>query len=247
MITPGWVRPGDEVTTLGHFYDSPIVGKGWSWLPINELIAWVGFGWWLQGRNDLTLWAAALWGFVAMVIFLGSEWCHNLAHAYAAHRIGKPVNAIRVLFGLPLLAYFSEDDQHVLPKEHIIRAAGGPILNTIFAIPAALWYFLAVPGTVNHDLALVFLSMNVFIVIAGLSPMPVLDGGVILKWWLVLRGQTEERADWVVRVANGISGGIMLKVTVGFIIERTWGWASLAGMFTILFFLLTFDLIKQDN
>ena len=48
-----------------------------------------------------------------MPIVLGSEWCHNLAHAAAARAIGKPVDAIRITWGMPLLVYYDINDKNV--------------------------------------------------------------------------------------------------------------------------------------
>jgi hypothetical protein len=47
-------------------------------------------------------------GGLKMFVLLGSEWCHNLAHVAAARLVGKPVDAIRIIFGMPVLYMMSE-------------------------------------------------------------------------------------------------------------------------------------------
>ena len=64
-----------------------------------------------------------------MTAILGSEWCHSLAHAAAARSIGKPMDALRIDWGMPLVVYYDVDNEKVAPREHIIRALGGPVCS----------------------------------------------------------------------------------------------------------------------
>ncbi len=58
--------------------------------------------------------------------------------------------------------------------------------------------------------------------VASLMPVPIVDGGTILKWTLVAHGRTETQADetvrrinWAMALAGGISG-------VSLIATRRW-------------------------
>jgi len=54
-------------------------------------------------------------GALTMLVVLGSEWCHNLAHAAAARMVGKPMDAIRITWGMPLVVYYDINDENVTP------------------------------------------------------------------------------------------------------------------------------------
>jgi len=208
MIKPEVLPRDYRAVKLTTVFDAPmVVVPGLSALPWNELVASVGFSYWSKSRHPHRKWYQhALAGMLVMLVTLGSEWAHNLAHALAAKLTGKPVDAIRVVFGMPLLVYHDLHDPGVSPRQHILRAVGGPALN-LFLIPQARrWQKYARKDTIGRDAADAALAMNVFLVSAGLQPIPGLDGGVILKWVLVDRGQTLSQADDSVRKANWISG-----------------------------------------
>lgn len=172
MIKPEVVSPGQEVTHVGRAFDAPLVVVGKTWLPLTQLVAWEAMRRWVARRSPTRPgWLNAASGFISMVALLGSEWCHNLAHAAAAKWVGHPADAIRIVWGMPLLVYHQINDRRVSPRQHVVRALGGPIFNLI-------------------------------LLAAGLSPIPGLDGGPILKWSLVEGGATVEEADRTVRRVN---------------------------------------------
>ena len=104
--------------------------KGWNWFPANQIVLWAVMSWaagrehprWSRGKSIAT-------GALTMTIILGSEWLHNLAHAAAARWIGKPADALRIFMGMPLMVYRDENNSSVTPREHILRALGGPAFN----------------------------------------------------------------------------------------------------------------------
>ena len=53
-------------------------------------------------------------------------------------------------------------------------------------------------------------------------PLPVVDGGVILKWTLVERGRTPAEADTVIRRLNLAIGAVALVAGVVLAIVRYW-------------------------
>ena len=97
MKKPAVVKPDDDVTVVGHVFDTPVVLKGDTWLPLTELAVWAIMAWVSgRGHSDRS-WRKRLGiGGLTMVAILGSEWGHNLAHAAAARLVGKPMDALRI-------------------------------------------------------------------------------------------------------------------------------------------------------
>src|SRR4030042_6373235 len=112
MTNPPFLDPEDRPTSLGHVFGAPMVVKGWTCLPVIELVVW-GILSWVAGckRPDWSRKKRAAAGAATTIIMLGSEWCHNLAHAAVAYKVGKPMDAIRIFFGTPLLIYYNINDQ----------------------------------------------------------------------------------------------------------------------------------------
>lgn len=204
---------------VGKLFGTPILVKGKSWLPIAQLIAWPLMAWLAKRRLPERSWWQALGvGLVSMPVALGSEWGHNLAHAAAAHWVGKPMDALHIIGGMPRVEYRNINDQTVSPRQHRLRALGGPLFNLLI-LPLALLLKRFTPvKSVGRDIAEVAVGINAFIPAAGLLPIPGLDGGPILKWSLVERGDSPAEADRKVRKVNGglslllgLSGGWALK------------------------------------
>lgn len=169
-----------------------------------------------------------------MVVLLSSEWCHNLAHAAAARAIGKPMDEIHVLLGLPRIIYHKLNDTSVTPRQHILRAAAGPLFNLIMLIPAWLARRFTRPNTPSRDIANVGLIVNASIAGVGLLPIPGIDGGAILRWSLVSQGRSIEQADRMVQKVNlGLSGGLAGLCAVA-IQKRKPLIAILSGLFAAL-------------
>lgn len=218
MIKPEVVSPGESVNQVGEIFDTPLVTKGWTWLPLTEIAVWGLMareaGRLHSERNWLTrLGVAAL----TMPVILGSEWCHNLAHAAAAKWVGHPTDAIRITWGMPLLVYHDLEDAVVTPRQHIARALGGPLINFTFLGIAALLRPVTEPHSLPRDVVNAGLGMNTFLLLGGLLPIPGIDGGVILKWMLVDLGQTPAQADATIRKVDTVTAvGLGCAAAVAF-------------------------------
>ncbi len=128
MISPSFLDPADEVKVLGQVFGTPLVVKGKSWLPLAEVVVWAGTTLWAGVLRPARSWKARLIiGSLWMPLVLGMEWCHNFAHAAAARWVGKPMDALLINFGTPLCIYHDVEDPTVTPRQHIVRALGGPI------------------------------------------------------------------------------------------------------------------------
>ena len=216
MIKPEIISPGESVNQVGEIFDAPLVTKGWTWLPLTEVAVWM-----IMAREAGLLHPERSWfsrlgvAALTMPVILGSEWCHNLAHAAAAKWVGHPVDAIRVTWGMPLLVYHDIEDADVTPRKHIVRALGGPVFNTILFGMAALLRPLTKPESIARDVVDAAFGMNAFLVLGGLLPIPGIDGGAALKWMLVKKGQTPTEADASIRkvdavTALGLGAGAMV-------------------------------------
>ncbi|MFN2237735.1 MAG: hypothetical protein ACK2U1_26175 [Anaerolineales bacterium] len=200
MIKPEVVTPDEIVNQIGSVFDAPLVIKGWTWFPLTEVMV-LGImtreaGRLHPERSWLTRLGAAL---LTMPVILGSEWCHNLAHAAAAKIVGHPADAIRITWGMPLLVYYDIEDNDVTPRTHMVRALGGPVINAFFFGMALILSRLITKETIARDVINAALGMNAFLVLAGLLPIPGIDGGAVLKWALVDQGQTPSQADEIIR------------------------------------------------
>ena len=192
---------------IGRIFNTPVTVAGSSWIPITQVIGWVVMSW-VAGkrRTHLNLVERTSVGAITMPILLGSEWCHNLAHVYAANAIGKPSDELRVIWGMPRCVYKNLNDPDVTPRQHIVRSLGGPIFNLLLLPFSIIARDLSKPGTTAREAMNVAVGTNVFLSTVSLLPIPGIDGGAILKWGLVERGHEPTKADEVVRKTNGLLG-----------------------------------------
>ncbi len=223
MKKPAVVHPTDEVTTVGTVFNTPLVAKGKTWYPVTQLITWPIMAWVAKKRLPERSWLQSLGiGALTMPIVLGSEWCHNLAHAAAARLIGKPMDAIRITWGMPLVVYYDINDETVTPRQHITRALGGPVFNVLVLPAALLVKHHTDPQSVTRDMANAAVGTNAFLLAVGLLPIPGIDGGPILKWSLVEKGQTPKEADKIVRKVDGGLGILLALAGILSFKKRRW-------------------------
>lgn len=105
---------------------------------------------------------------------------HELAHAFAAARLGYRLNKI---FLMPYGAVIDGDLKGVSLKDEITVAISGPLCNLFTAAGfAALWWFF--PATYAYTDIACFLSLSIALV--NLLPAYPLDGGRVLNCALTL-------------------------------------------------------------
>jgi Zn-dependent protease len=188
-------------TTLGS---TPVTYQGWSWVPGTQLLAWIFFTRQAAKRkptDTIFHWTAE--GFLKTIVTLGAEWCHNLAHALASNLIGQPMDELRVQFGMPRCIYYEINDLNVTPRQHLVRALGGSLINLLLLPISWLYRRTTQPDTIPGETAKLFFQTNLFLSLISLLPIPGIDGGPILKWSLVEGGSSIQEADEVVRKVNG--------------------------------------------
>jgi Zn-dependent protease len=239
---------GTETVKEIRVFGTPLVTKGWTWLPLTQLITWLLMSW-LAGKRhpDRTFGQCARVGALKMVVMLGSEWAHNLAHAAAAQSTGKRMDALKVNWGMPRVVYHQINNPNVTPNEHIRRALGGPIINTLLLGASLAGRALTQPGSDSREVVNTAAGMNAFVAGAGLLPLPFLDGGPLLKWSLVKRGYTPAQADEKVRAVNGFTGAAMGTASALMLRKRKLFAGGLVGMLAGLSLAVAAGLIKEAD
>lgn len=231
---------------VGQLLGAPVIVQGWSWLPVNEILLWAVMSW--KARRDhpgihpaRSFWAGAL----TMIMVLGSEWLHNLAHVFISRRIGRPVDAIRVQFGMPLLIYTPESDRTVRPVEHIIRALGGPAFNAVCMLAARIFRLAASKGSIARSVLDAAVWTNTFLSTMSFLPVPGIDGGSILHWSAVSSGKTREEANDIVVHANRITAIGLGVAGATLFHKRRWLDAAVCSLFGILSLLAGLRILKE--
>lgn len=193
---------GDEIIT--YIGATPVTVHGKTWFPLIQL-----FIWFLFTRNtskqkpDSSLFHWVYEGLLKMGVMLGSEWCHNLAHLVASNLINKPMDQLRIQFGMPRCIYHEINDLEVTPCQHLVRSLGGPVINLILLPITGFFRLITKPDSIAGETAKTAYHTNLFLSLVSWLPIPGIDGGPILKWSLVERGHTIEEADKVVQKVNG--------------------------------------------
>jgi hypothetical protein len=91
------------------------------------------------------------------------------------------------------------ENNAVPPRTHILRSLGGPIFSFIGFTLSLLWRRASPTRSLSRDLADASLFGHSVIFFGSFAPLPMIDGGTILKWKLVESGQSPEQADQIVR------------------------------------------------
>jgi Zn-dependent protease len=181
-----------------------------------------------------------------MPVILGSEWAHNLAHAAAAQLVNKPMDALRIAWGMPLVVYHDINDETVTPRQHILRALGGPVINLLLLQSGMVFKRFTREGSVWREVANATVGMNLFLSTASLLPIPGIDGGPILKWSLVERGYSREQADQGVREVNkALAMGLGGSAAIAFKKKRRLI-GSILAMFSLIALAVGWGIISEQ-
>lgn len=237
-----------EPQIIGRLFGTPVTIRGITWLPLIQLAMWgIMTRVSKKKRPEAGFSRHITEGALTSSAILGMEWCHNLAHAYLADRIGKPMDELQIQFGMPRCRYKEINDRSVSPRQHVIRSLGGPLINLLLIPLTALARFLSKPDTIARETANAALQTNGFLSVVSLLPIPGIDGGPILKWSLVEKGYEIAEADQVVQRINGpLSLTLGLFSGVAFLNKK-----NLAGVFSALLALISLGIftgkIKEDE
>jgi Zn-dependent protease len=150
------------------------------------LIAWVGFLFWRGAHNLVAVGDGIL---VVLGLFL-CVLLHEYGHALTARRFGIGTRRITLLpfGGVALL-----EAMPGRPREEILIAIAGPLVNIVIAAGVALWLGAGLPS--GRGFAEVMLQANLLLAAFNLLPAFPMDGGRVLRavlWcW-----QSLPRATW---------------------------------------------------
>ena len=232
---------------IGSVFGTPLVIVRRTWLPLTEVIVWAVMTFVNHHRYpDRSFTRKVLAGGLTAFVILGSEWLHNLAHAAAAHLVGKPMDRLRIQWGMPRCIYDDINDPAVSAREHILRSLGGPLINFVSLPFWKLFKRSAAPDSIAHDVAEAGLSMNIFLSTVSLLPIPGIDGGPILKWSLVWRGQTPQKADEQVAQVNRFSAPVLTTASVLLIKKKRWLPAVVCVLMAGISWLVGYKVIREQ-
>jgi hypothetical protein len=236
------------MTQVGRIFGTPLVIKGKTWLPAAQLIAWLVMAWVAGKQRPERNWKTRLGvGALTMPVVLGSEWGHNLAHAAAARLVGKPMDALWIVGGMPRLQYADVQDAQVTPRQHIQRAAGGPAFNALLVPVAWLAWHFSWPGSLAREVSGVALGTNLFLSTVAFMPIPGIDGGPVLKWSLVERGLEPGEADLVVRRVDGLLGSLLAGLCLLAFKKRRWILGGLLAQFAAFALAAALGLVREEG
>ena len=176
-----------------------------------NLIGLWGLLTWLAGRGHPERpWPLRiLIGMLSMTALMAADLGHAAAHIFSARYAGAPMDEILISEGMPRTLYYDND---VPPRVHRLRALGGPVYSAVGLATSCLLRGLAPRGSLAREIAGWSCLGHGFILGGSLIPLPIVDGGTMLKWTLVERGRTPEQADEVVQQVD-LSLGTALTVT----------------------------------
>jgi len=172
---------------------------------------------WHPGRG---FWPAVLIGFATMVLLILADFGHALGHIFSARYAGAPMDEIRItVTQMPHTLY---ENNAVSPDVHRLRALGGPVFNLLCLLLSIAVFAVAPAGSVARELATWSASGHSMILIMSLAPLPIVDGGTLLKWTLVARGWSETAAEATMRRAGWLFGVAAVLLGLGLLALQVW-------------------------
>jgi hypothetical protein len=110
----------------------------------------------------------------------------------------------------------------VSPDVHRLRALGGPLYNALGLLLSVAIYKVLPRNSIAREVAGWLALGHGFLASASMAPVPMVDGGTLLKWTLVTHGKTTTEADRVIRKADWALGTAAAAMGVGFVTRRAW-------------------------
>jgi hypothetical protein len=192
-------------------------------------VTWAGLAW-HPGRS---LGQALLIGLVTSLLLLLVEYGHPVAHIFSARHAGAPMDELVIAADMPRTLYRDND---VAPAAHRMRALGGPLYNLAgLLLSLALW-LIAPLNSLAGEWAGWSAAGHGLLLAMSLVPVPMVDGGAILKWTLVAGGKAEAEAEALVRRVDWILGSLLVLAGIGMAFTRWWtfGWVGMGAGLIIL-------------
>lgn len=199
-------------------FNTPVKVNLTVFIPIVTL--WVGITWvFLYLNPERGFWQSVLIGFVSVILLIFADFGHAIAHIFSARHANAPMDEILIKGDMPRTLYW---DNKVSPDVHRMRALGGPIFSGLGSLLSLAIYGLASGNGILRDLAAISAIGHGFLLMGSLLPLPMVDGGTILKWTIVKRGKTESEADKIMQRANLVIGIGGLIIGMGLLTIQLW-------------------------
>jgi hypothetical protein len=217
MEAPSITSPKKSSYTLRVLGTPIVINPGFI---INLFALWSGMSWFMGIKHHTWDWptrvlTGALSGFALIVADVG----HALAHSISARAAGAPMDQIKLTSGMPRTVYY---DDTVPPRAHILRAAGGPLFSLLGLVLSLVARSLLPRNSIAREVA-DWSSIGHGLIFAGsLAPLPIVDGGSILKWSLVDSGQSPQKADQIVEQAGVAAGVAAAAAGAAFAVRKQW-------------------------
>jgi hypothetical protein len=207
-----------EPSTLFRIWDTPVKVKP---AVLANLLVLCGFLSWQAGRRRPERpWAVRLLvGMSSLLALLAADLGHAVAHILSARYAQAPMDHILVSAEMPRTIY---PDHDVPPRVHRLRALGGPIFSALSLLASLFLRRLAPRGSLGRELADWSCLGHGLILGGSLAPLPFVDGGSILKWTLVERGQTPQQADAAIRQVDLAFGAAATATGLTLAARRRW-------------------------
>jgi hypothetical protein len=186
----------------------------------NLLALWAGMSWLASRKHPAWSWLARLSaGALSAAALVLADVGHALAHTVSACYSGAPMDEIQLSSGMPRTIYYDDD---ISPRAHRMRALGGPVFSA-FGLLISLLVRISFPRNSMARYVANWSSIGHGLILAGsLAPLPIVDGGSILKWTLVDRGRTPKQADQIVKQAGIVTGFTATAVGAGLATRQRW-------------------------
>jgi hypothetical protein len=212
----GAMKAFDDIPTLFVFNGTPIKVRPGFWVMVLGLWALLAeLGSWRWSGQSLG--AYLLVGGAGMLLAMLADVGHACGHTVGAKMANAPMDVVLLGADMPRTLYADND---VPPRTHIMRSLGGPVYSGIGLLIGIGWLVLTPLQTALHYLGEIWTFTNGGIFLAVFAPLSIVDGGVILKWLLVMYGRTETQADkQVKRLARGLGAVLLLATVIFFLIK----------------------------
>jgi len=174
------------------------------------LIVWIIYTNASQGQGG----AETMWYILFVFAIFTCVILHELGHSLAARRYGIQTRSITIL---PIGGVASLEKIPENPKQELVVAIAGPLVNIIIAI--ALWLFLSLTGELNlgvgdveamthingGNFLITLLIMNILLVVFNMIPAFPMDGGRVLRALLAMNMSRVKATEWAVNIGKGFA------------------------------------------
>jgi len=199
--------------TLFNFNDVNVKARLSFWLAPISL--WVFLTWLAdRRRKDSAIGFNLLIGALGTVFAMSADIGHALAHSFSAKFAAAPMDEIRLGLDMPRTIYYNND---IEPRQHILRALGGPIFSAIGFLVSIIWRLLSPAKSISRQLADISCISHGLILLGVFFPHPAVDGGTVLKCSLIEKGKEPEEVEKITRNAS-VGFGISLFTLAGLFI-----------------------------